>query len=139
LHSGIASKSGRGYAHLDLKPWNIVVDDQGKLHIIDYGFSIEINLEIVHVSTYAYLPLHQGYWENEREGLRQMKRTGAHGVDIFALLRTLFHKFSGTVSLFDHDDYQKLPADLQAILDTDDVEKFIQGNKHTAISLASRF
>lgn len=36
LHSGKHSKSKKGYAHLDLKPENITVDNDDKVHLIDF-------------------------------------------------------------------------------------------------------
>lgn len=37
LHSGQLSSSGTPYAHLDLKPENMVINKRGKLTFIDYG------------------------------------------------------------------------------------------------------
>ncbi|OAJ33160.1 protein kinase domain-containing protein [Piscirickettsia salmonis] len=39
LHIGTHSRTSNCYAHLDLKPSNICIDHEGRIHLIDYGFS----------------------------------------------------------------------------------------------------
>ncbi len=81
LHSGLASKTKEMYAHLDIKPGNITIDDDGNVHLIDFGFSEK----------------------NPNEMMKKLKGTrdflmpcDDHSIqakwemDVFALMRTLY-------------------------------------------------
>ncbi|MCF6775386.1 hypothetical protein L3V83_02245 [Thiotrichales bacterium 19X7-9] len=85
MHSGRASKTGEKIAHLDIKPDNIVIDKNGKLHLIDYGFSRSINaVGNPKFGTPIYVPIDIGYVEPA-------------SLDIFAALRVLGFSKSSTI------------------------------------------
>ena len=78
LHTGLSSQSGKKYAHLDIKPANIVFDENDRLSFIDFGFADDIEGRAVCFrGTVGYLPI---------DPLRYSKQS----LDIFALLRVLY-------------------------------------------------
>lgn len=83
---------GTGHAPIlyrDLKPLNIIVDQQGKLNILDFGISIELLVEgqpnPVAVGTQGYAPPEM-YAKNTPLDLRS---------DIYTLGATLYHMITG--------------------------------------------
>ncbi|ALA24258.1 hypothetical protein AVI51_14585 [Piscirickettsia salmonis] len=120
LHVGSYARSKTSYAHLDLKPANICVDDQGQVHLIDYGFSENLTGTLSRLKgTLIFLP-------------QQPVGTSKEVLDVFALLRILYlpelfrtpkgwvtradsHK-EGVVSLFNYDFVEK--NNLTLLLDT---------------------
>ncbi len=79
-HNG-SSKSGTGYIHGDISSANIMYDQQGKMHLIDFGMAEKINPK------------------------RQLQE------DHKSLMRTLFHPDSPYehTALFDESQWQVLP------------------------------
>ncbi|MGQ3891532.1 protein kinase domain-containing protein [Legionella sp. CNM-4043-24] len=58
LHHGLDSRSGKGYAHLDLKSNNCTVDEHDNVHLIDFG-AAEAHVDSVlskSMGTYVYAP-----------------------------------------------------------------------------------
>ncbi|OAJ34673.1 protein kinase domain-containing protein [Piscirickettsia salmonis] len=122
LHVGTYARSKVSYAHLDLKPANICVGDQGQVHLIDYGFSENLTGTLSRLKgTLIFLP-------------QRPVGTSKEVLDVFALLRTLYlpelfrtpkgwvtradsHK-EGVVSLFSYDFAEK--NNLTLLLDTYD-------------------
>ncbi|MGJ3493400.1 protein kinase domain-containing protein [Piscirickettsia salmonis] len=122
LHVGSYARSKALYAHLDLKPANICVDDQGQVHLIDYGFSESLTGTLSRLKgTLIFLP-------------QQPVGISKEALDVFALLRILYlpelfrtpkdwvsradsHK-EGVVSLFNYDFVEK--NNLTLLLDTSD-------------------
>jgi serine/threonine protein kinase len=80
LHMGSATKSGKKYAHLDLKPANTVVDNiqLGTLKLIDLGYAEELEGKATHFrGTPGYLPANPLSYTKQN-------------LDIFSLLRILY-------------------------------------------------
>ena len=60
LHTGKLSISGTPYAHRDIKEANILIDKNGDLHFIDFGFTIDKNLDAEHITQQGspeYVPI----------------------------------------------------------------------------------
>lgn len=58
FHAGHLSKSGKAYAHLDVKPYNACVDEHGAVTLIDFGLSKPYTSEPRYVfeGTPEYMP-----------------------------------------------------------------------------------
>ncbi len=78
LHTGQSSSSSQKYAHLDIKPANIVLTHSGTLRFIDFGCSDVLEGQAEHFrGTVGYLPINP---------LSHTKQS----IDIFGLLRILY-------------------------------------------------
>ena len=96
LHTGLLSKSYTRYAHLDIKPDNIVVDKQGNPHFIDFGFTEKMTWnkeKATRKSTRPYQSLDY-FGQNKNH------------VDTFALKRTIYLPSTFKVRASDHDEYR---------------------------------
>ena len=80
LHHGLLSVTKTAYAHNDIKPDNVTVDEKGNVHLIDFGLSTLNPHEKSSVHTGAYY--HTAY-----VGAKTL--TGAE-LDVIALKRSLF-------------------------------------------------
>ena len=113
LHTGKLSISQTPYAHRDIKEPNILIDANGELHFIDFGFSINGNFYVEHVTqkgTPDYIPVsfnpnnvHEAFTALDR---RIAEQTPSYFFDDkVATLRTIFHQAHNngilTKSLFD--------------------------------------
>lgn len=82
LHRGLDAKENIPYVHLDIKPANFIRDEDGQIHLIDFGFAERGLNEIpdhLDKGTPAYLPNRAHFKTHSR-----------HKFDILALKRTLF-------------------------------------------------
>ena len=162
LHQGALSDKGTHYAHFDIKPDNITIDDHGRVHLIDFGFAQEVDQPITElVGSSAYWPtLHaEEYHAAKQDGdtvkaehyaqeiLRTMQEMGPVRTDLYACKRTLYladPSKSNDACLFSDTDFQQLSPELQALLQTggpDAVEEFqqaVQANT-TTLDLAYTF
>ena len=78
LHTGDSSLSAQPYAHLDIKPGNMVFDNSFALRFIDFGFSDALQGQATKFhGTEGYLPLHPLSYSKQN-------------LDIFALLRVFY-------------------------------------------------
>lgn len=79
LHNGGCSKQGRGYVHYDIKPENVTLDQNGDVHLIDFGHSEEFSSidRDKFKGSYLYIPYNHG-------------NTSKESHDMFSLLRTLY-------------------------------------------------
>lgn len=77
LHSGHGSSNGKRYAHLDIKPENIAIDN-GQVSLIDFGFAENLQGRLDNLKgTLTYLPA-------------DAMKVNKQKLDIFATLRTLW-------------------------------------------------
>ncbi|MCR9192178.1 MAG: hypothetical protein NXI01_05905 [Gammaproteobacteria bacterium] len=158
FHTGKGALSGQGYAHFDLKPDNVVIDDKGQVRLIDYGFAQLVTAPIVdHTGSAYYLPTIQGQQYHEAmqqedrsltdqiagDILRQMQALGPEGTDVFAFKRTLYSAEpdkSQDACLFTDGEYAQLPEALQTLIKTGssqnpaDFEHAVQQH-HTALDM----
>jgi serine/threonine protein kinase len=83
LHQGHDDKNHCSYAHLDIKPQNITIDEQGDCHYVDFGLS-EKDAQGVYfpfTGTFQFMPA--GCHTDNKNHTRQQ-------YDMLALKRTLF-------------------------------------------------
>jgi serine/threonine protein kinase len=83
VYSGQDSNSGTPYAHLDIKPENFVMDENGNIRLVDFGFAHDHPEEInakPNRGTLVYMPDFKRY----QNGLTRKQ------FDMVALRRTLF-------------------------------------------------
>lgn len=76
-----------GYAHLDLKPHNIVVDNTGQFSIIDYGSTRPLGSRFVVYCTFPFCP---------PEALFEEEIDITTSIDAFSLGATLYYAIYGT-------------------------------------------
>ncbi|TNF66313.1 MAG: hypothetical protein EP298_09175 [Gammaproteobacteria bacterium] len=77
MHSGRSSKRNQPMVHLDIKSDNLVIDKNGKLHLIDFGFSKKLdNQKIIKKMAPLYVP-------------SRSKLETKEGLDLFAAIRVL--------------------------------------------------
>ncbi|HBB52493.1 MAG TPA: hypothetical protein DCZ80_01150, partial [Legionellales bacterium] len=119
LHTGKASKTGKSYAHRDIKPANVCRDEQGKIHLIDFGMAISGDLTQSHKAncgTRLYKPFDLGY-DGYVDG--SVVTTPSYFFDDkIACLRTIFHPKRDLDSLLSLLEYKKLPDSIKTLLET---------------------
>lgn len=124
LHKGESSKTKVCYAHRDIKPDNVLVDDAGKVHFIDFGFAT-LNpraRNTMKTGTWIYMPIN---WSGEKLGFIVSNRVA----DLIAALRTIYHPENAysncKYSLLNQSEYIRLPQALQDLLNTDNIQSFL--------------
>ena len=84
LCAGLAAAHDRGVIHRDLKPANVMLDDVGKVRVMDFGLAAVGTVEDIRVGTPAYMAPEQ-----------LLGREVTARSDIFALGLVLYELFTG--------------------------------------------
>lgn len=129
LHTGKLSKSGTPYAHRDIKEQNILIDANGDLHFIDFGFSKDHGLDVAHIAhsgTPEYLPIsfnNHNYTEalHEITSLRVQETPSYFFDDKVAILRTIFHEAYHT-GILNKDVFNSLPKHIWKMIFSHDID-----------------
>ena len=126
LHTGRTSRTGKKYAHLDINPKNIIVDSDGKLLLIDYGFSIDSGLNNPHFSscgTKKYRPFN--IINKKTLDVKVNIKTESYFFDdIIATLRTIYHPFCGNSNnILSKNMWENLPQHIKNLLNTNNIQE----------------
>ena len=155
LHSGFLSQDGTGYAHLDLRPGNIVIDHENRIYLIDFGTAHPLNGPIYSecFTTSLYAPAtyaEQQCTETDYEAIigPRLLELGPKNIDYFALKRTLYlptpegskDPSDYGYCLFSKIDFTALPQTLKDMINTTHLDKAIsRKDEDTAIKMAITF
>ena len=90
LLDAVEQLHSKGLLHLDIKPENILIDQQGKITLIDFGSAKEFVSEKTHGSTAVMLT--QGYAPIEQYHSRDKRKPT---IDIYAIGATLYYLLTG--------------------------------------------
>ena len=134
LHTGKTSRTRKKYAHLDIKPDNILVDKDGKLFLIDYGLSKCEDLEVLHKAncgTIEYMPHNKLLVRSAYINLTtDIIQTPTYFFDDqIAALRTIYHPCYPDKSIFTKSMWDALPDNIKNILNTSSISKCITENR----------
>lgn len=115
---------GKGLWHLDIKPSNIMLDEEGKAILIDFGTSKQIDTDTGEQVTSAVSAYTPGYAPSEQQEAGS-KRLGAWS-DLYALGATIYNLLTGLT-----------PPTVSDICNEGIIAfRFIQGNDKTLSQLA---
>lgn len=144
LHTGLSATDGTKYAHNDIKPDNIVLNEQNNPKLIDFGLSSIIE-EQDNVAPYRGA---QTYWPmsndcDKGKTYTRLDKITAEEKDLFALKRSFYMhdlkmELHGTPNGFLQSEYESLPKELQNALNTADADEALQ-RKDTALYLTINF
>ena len=137
LHTGKTSRTQTPYVHHDIKPENILLDNQEKLRLIDFGFATS-NLEVKGciLGSRAFMPVSIHYYTKDidyyRAGLKQQNIFNGLEKDKIAVLRTIYNPIypnDPKYSLLANADFYKLPFSMQDLLATTNIPPFFADEK----------
>jgi serine/threonine-protein kinase len=111
LCAGLAAAHGTGVLHRDLKPANIMIDGEGRVHLMDFGLAAvatEIEGADVRSGTPAYMAPEQA-----------AGRSVSARSDIYALGMVLFEMFTGRRAFDESSDRSEVPSASGIVGDVD--------------------
>ena len=142
LHNGASTKSKTPIAHLDVKLDNVVRLENGKIRLIDFGFSETIQSDWYLSNprgTQQHLPLkliknndRLQPVDSEAQVIARMNRMGQIRCDVFALKRCIYYPYNDYRTLLNKQELTQLPSNLRRMLDTEDVDRI---NNVTALDI----
>lgn len=137
LHTGSLSQTGQCYAHCDLKPDNITIDEKGEVHLVDLGSAVAITDHAAYElkGTPLYFPINSDQLfesDSAKKAQEILDENGPVFCDLIALKRILFlsdtmtSENSECCSIFRKKDFDQMSLVLQARLSTDCVESSLR-------------
>ncbi len=155
LHTGTLSKTGVAYAHLDMKPANMVLDNFNRIYLIDLGSALALYEQpytpIFTTSLYAPATFDEQQLKKvPYEALigPRLMQLGPLGIDMFALKRTLFMPVPKRsedpnkhgLCLYSRDEFAALDDELKEMIDTTNIDLAIsRKDVDTPLSLTIAF
>ena len=83
----------KGVLHLDLNPANIIVDNQGKYHLIDFDSSVQVGPNLKILGNELGIRVSPAYMSPEQTG--RINRPIDQRTDLYGLGATLYHMATG--------------------------------------------
>ncbi|MBB70891.1 MAG: hypothetical protein CMF50_00650 [Legionellales bacterium] len=109
-------------AHLDLKPQNIMINENGELTIVDFGLAKQVGAETDMIGTLGYTPFEARYYDVAVTGQgtvsfvkREFELTVTKDNDSFSLGQMLWEIFAGLPPYHLHQLIQYLDDDYTAM------------------------
>jgi serine/threonine protein kinase len=135
LHSGLLATSGKKYAHGDIKPENVVIDEHNALHLIDFAMANDEHLLEAHYAcsgTKQYMPFNiVSSGSSLRMNNTVEKTPSLFFDDKIAVLRTIYHPCEK--GIFTTEVYEHLPLPLQSLLSTQDIQQCVRADEQDSL------